>query len=236
MPDVRNMMSGMKLPSFDFDLRDLANNLTVVQQTRKVFTNRNFEAGQDLIQSEGIGAHHPVILVPGIVSTGLESWSTTEENKGFFRKRLWGTSTMIQAVLSDKKRWIEAISLDPETGLDPVGHKVRAAQGLDAASEFIQGYWVRRLYAFLTSAYSASSSAGMATDCAKPGGDRLRHKRNGNGILRLATILHEPRNSRRVFHPTQEDDRNVQKNNRSEISPDQSLYGCHCRHVLLEMG
>jgi phospholipid:diacylglycerol acyltransferase len=142
LPDMKNMMSGMKFPSFDFDLRELANNLTVVQQTRKVLTNRNFEAGRELVESEGIKAHHPIILIPGIVSTGLESWSTSEENKGFFRKRLWGTSTMVQAVLSDKKRWIEAISLDPETGLDPVGHKVRAAQGLDAASEFIQGYWV----------------------------------------------------------------------------------------------
>ncbi|KAJ9118262.1 hypothetical protein QFC22_004173 [Naganishia vaughanmartiniae] len=141
-PDVRNVVSGMKFPSFDFDLRDLANNLTVVQQTRKVFTNRDFAAGRNLQECEGIKAHHPVILIPGIVSTGLESWSTSEENKSFFRKRLWGTSTMIQAVLSDKKRWIEALSLDPETGLDPVGHKVRAAQGLDAASEFIQGYWV----------------------------------------------------------------------------------------------
>ncbi|KAJ9116112.1 hypothetical protein QFC20_000789 [Naganishia adeliensis] len=142
LPDMKNMMSGMKFPSFDFDLRELANNLTVVQQTRKVLTNRNFEAGRELVQLEGIKAHHPIILIPGIVSTGLESWSTSEENKGFFRKRLWGTSTMVQAVLSDKKRWIEAISLDPETGLDPEGHKVRAAQGLDAASEFIQGYWV----------------------------------------------------------------------------------------------
>jgi phospholipid:diacylglycerol acyltransferase len=142
LPDMKNMMSGMKFPSFDFDLRELANNLTVVQQTRKVLTNRNFEAGRELVMSEGIKAHHPIILIPGIVSTGLESWSTSEENKGFFRKRLWGTSTMVQAVLSDKKRWIEAISLDPETGLDPEGHKVRAAQGLDAASEFIQGYWV----------------------------------------------------------------------------------------------
>ncbi|KAJ9099878.1 hypothetical protein QFC21_003883 [Naganishia friedmannii] len=141
-PDIRNMVSGMKFPSFDFDLRDLANNLTLVQQTRKVFTNRDFAAGRNLQECEGIKAHHPVILIPGIVSTGLESWSTSEENKSFFRKRLWGTSTMIQAVLADKKRWIEALSLDPETGLDPVGHKVRAAQGLDAASEFIQGYWV----------------------------------------------------------------------------------------------
>lgn len=49
---------------------------------------------------------------------------------------------MIRAVLTDKDRWVEAMAVDLETGLDPPGYKVRAAQGLDAASEFIQGYWV----------------------------------------------------------------------------------------------
>lgn len=47
-----------------------------------------------------------------------------------------------QSVLTDKSRWVEAIAIDLETGLDPPGHKVRAAQGLDAASEFIQGFWI----------------------------------------------------------------------------------------------
>ena len=32
--------------------------------------------------------------------------------------------------------------LDPNTGLDPPGAKVRAAEGIDAASMFIQGYWL----------------------------------------------------------------------------------------------
>lgn len=33
----------------------------------------------------------------------------------------------------ERERWLQALSLDPETGLDPAGFKVRAAQGLDAA-------------------------------------------------------------------------------------------------------
>jgi phospholipid:diacylglycerol acyltransferase len=32
--------------------------------------------------------------------------------------------------------------LDPVTGLDPPNAKVRAAEGIDAASTFIQGYWL----------------------------------------------------------------------------------------------
>jgi phospholipid:diacylglycerol acyltransferase len=34
------------------------------------------------------------------------------------------------------------MSLDPVTGIDPPGYKVRAAQGLDAASSFMPGYWL----------------------------------------------------------------------------------------------
>jgi phospholipid:diacylglycerol acyltransferase len=35
-----------------------------------------------------------------------------------------------------------ALMLDPETGLDPPGVKIRAAQGIDAAQKFIEGYWL----------------------------------------------------------------------------------------------
>lgn len=38
--------------------------------------------------------------------------------------------------------WIKHLSLDPVTGLDPPGIKVRAAEGLDAASYFVSGYWI----------------------------------------------------------------------------------------------
>jgi phospholipid:diacylglycerol acyltransferase len=46
---------------------------------------------------------------------------------------------MVRAVLTDRERWITALMLDPDTGLDPPGIKVRAAQGLDAASTFMPG-------------------------------------------------------------------------------------------------
>ncbi len=138
---VQRMFAGMSLPDFpDFD--ELTSNLTFVETARKALTNRDFHVGNRLL-TDGYKKKHPVILIPGIVSTGLESWGTSEDSKGFFRKRLWGTTTMIQAVLSDKNRWVDALSLDPVTGLDPEGYKVRAAQGLDAASEFIQGKTMR---------------------------------------------------------------------------------------------
>ncbi|WRT66574.1 uncharacterized protein IL334_003533 [Kwoniella shivajii] len=124
------------------DPRDLLANLTVVEGARRALENRDFTVGESLAEQYGLQKQHPIILIPGIVSTGLESWGTEAIARPFFRKRLWGTSTMIRAVLTNKERWIQALSIDPETGLDPPGFKIRAAQGLDAASEFIQGYWI----------------------------------------------------------------------------------------------
>ena len=49
---------------------------------------------------------------------------------------------MVSWVTLNKGRWMASLMLDPVTGLDPPGVKVRAAEGLDAASSFIQGYWL----------------------------------------------------------------------------------------------
>lgn len=48
----------------------------------------------------------------------------------------------VQAVVTRKQQWIKALALDTKTGLDPPGVKVRSAQGLDAASYFVTGYWI----------------------------------------------------------------------------------------------
>lgn len=129
-------------PMLQNDMRDMLSNMSLIEGARKTFESRDFTVGDDLIAEYGLQSSHPIILMPGIVSTGLESWSTEPVARSIFRSRLWGTSTMIRAVLTDKERWVEAIGIDLNTGLDPPGHKVRAAQGLDAASEFIQGYWI----------------------------------------------------------------------------------------------
>ncbi|KAF7980834.1 hypothetical protein HWV62_36468 [Athelia sp. TMB] len=102
---------------------------------------REFQVG-DALAARGLTAHHPVVLVPGVVSTGLESWSTHADYRPFFRAKLWGGLTMVQQVTFNKERWISAMMLDPVTGLDPGHAKVRAAEGIDAASSFIQGYWL----------------------------------------------------------------------------------------------
>ncbi|KAL9624986.1 MAG: hypothetical protein Q9160_000715 [Pyrenula sp. 1 TL-2023] len=94
------------------------------------------------LQSQGIRAHHPVIMIPGVISTGLESWSTDDKSRPYFRKRLWGSWSMMKALVMDKASWKKHIMLDRDTGLDPSGVKLRAAQGFDAADFFITGYWI----------------------------------------------------------------------------------------------
>ena|SRR5258708_607758 len=64
--------------------------LTSYQNIGRVnFDGREFTVGEALA-NEGHAAKHPVILIPGIVSTALENWSTFGEYKKHFRKRYWG--------------------------------------------------------------------------------------------------------------------------------------------------
>ncbi|KAI1105445.1 LACT-domain-containing protein [Jackrogersella minutella] len=93
-------------------------------------------------RSEGLNVHHPVIMVPGVISTGLESWGTANISRPYFRKRLWGSWTMMRALVMDKEIWKKHIMLDKKTGLDPPHIKLRAAQGFDATDFFITGYWI----------------------------------------------------------------------------------------------
>jgi phospholipid:diacylglycerol acyltransferase len=93
-------------------------------------------------QAEGLTVHHPMIMVPGVISTGLESWGTSNISRPYFRKRLWGSWTMMRALVMDKEIWKKHIMLDKQTGLDPPLVKLRAAQGFDATDFFITGYWI----------------------------------------------------------------------------------------------
>ena len=108
-------------------------------------TANSFAVGYSMKKS-GSKFKHPVILVPGVISTGLESWSLegTPEcpSQPYFRKRLWGSWFMLRAMLLDKNCWLKHLTLDPETGLDPPGFKMRPAQGMEAADFFMAGYWI----------------------------------------------------------------------------------------------
>jgi len=81
-------------------------------------------------------------MIPGVISTGLESWGTEQSSRQYFRKRLWGSWSMMRALVLDKAAWKKHVMLDEHTGMDPPGIKLRAAQGFDAADFFITGYWI----------------------------------------------------------------------------------------------
>ncbi|CAO2654454.1 Nn.00g111870.m01.CDS01 [Neocucurbitaria sp. VM-36] len=113
-----------------------------IQKTERDAVNYDSFAVGLHARKQGIQAKHPVIMIPGVISTGLESWSTEEGSRQYFRKRLWGSWSMMRALVLDKAAWKRHIMLDKNTGMDPPGVKLRAAQGFDAADFFITGYWI----------------------------------------------------------------------------------------------
>ncbi|CAO1636915.1 unnamed protein product [Sympodiomycopsis kandeliae] len=143
--DDQLLSFGVDLSQLDFSLRmpkefaELGENL--FSGPKEWLATKDFRVGRRL-KAQGYTAQHPVVLMPGIISTGLESWTTDPDVSGYFRKRLWGTTTMMRTVVLEKDLWIKHLSLDPQTGLDPPGIKVRAAEGMDAASYFVSGYWI----------------------------------------------------------------------------------------------
>lgn len=106
----------------------------------------SFSVGRRMKRQHNMTAKHNVVLVPGVISTGIESWGTSDTGDcpsiNHFRKRLWGSFYMLRTMILDKACWLKHILLDPETGLDPPGIKLRAAQGFEAADFFVAGYWI----------------------------------------------------------------------------------------------
>ena len=106
----------------------------------------SFAVGKQLRRDLNLTDKHPLIIVPGVISTGIESWGLYKDeecdSEPHFRKRLWGSFYMLKAMVLDKTCWLRHVKLDPETGLDPPHYKLRAAQGFESADFFMAGYWL----------------------------------------------------------------------------------------------
>ncbi|GAA5983717.1 hypothetical protein JCM5350_000681 [Sporobolomyces pararoseus] len=141
--DLDNISSYLDLQNLDIPALSGLNLTEMIAPGRDWFNGRttSFDVGREA-KKRGLTKKHAVILIPGIVSSGLESWSTAPDAASFFRKRIWASTSMIRSIVTSKEAWVKAMSLDPFTGLDPEGYKVRAAQGLDAATAFMPGYWI----------------------------------------------------------------------------------------------
>lgn len=133
-----DVASLMELPSIpDFSIQDY------LAPTREWLKSKatNFEIGRDAV-ARGDEKKFAVVIIPGIVSSGLESWSTSPSAASFFREKIWSSASMFKALLTRREAWIAAMSLDPDSGLDPPGFKVRAVEGIDGASSFMPGFWL----------------------------------------------------------------------------------------------
>ncbi|KAK1383077.1 Phosphatidylcholine-sterol acyltransferase [Heracleum sosnowskyi] len=95
------------------------------------------------LRREGLVANHPVVIVPGIITGGLELWEGKPCAEPLFRKRLWGGwGSGFTDIFRSPMCWMEHLSLNYETGLDPPGIRVRPVPGLVAADYFAPGYFV----------------------------------------------------------------------------------------------
>lgn len=97
----------------------------------------------------GVKVRHPVVMIPGIITTGLEVWDGEVCIRNYFRQRIWGSTSMMQSLLTDPDCWARHLALNATTGLDPLQSpdfnrsiRVRPAQGFESADFFVGGYWL----------------------------------------------------------------------------------------------
>lgn len=115
------------------------------QSDRERDLSNDFAVGMHMY-NEGYRPKHPVIMIPGVISSALVNWGLhgSEEcpSKAHYRKQMWGGFYMLKSIVLSKNCWLRHLMLDKETGLDPPDFKVRAAQGIESADYFITGYWI----------------------------------------------------------------------------------------------
>ncbi len=120
----------------------LLNGLPALNTTQFGNTRREIPSPGAMAKQVGRTPHHPVVIIPGFVSSGLELWEGLDCGRHFFRQRMWGTPAMARAYFTDRACWMQHMRLDPVTGLDPAGIKLRAVTGLEAVDWFVPGYFV----------------------------------------------------------------------------------------------
>ena len=104
---------------------------------RMVTTQEKLRPGFQHAQKHGANSKHPVVMVPGFVTSGLEVWKGKSCMKNFFRERVWGGLAPSLKILRERSCIMENMALDPSTGGDPKDIKLRSSQGFAAADYFI---------------------------------------------------------------------------------------------------
>ncbi|KAK9918842.1 hypothetical protein WJX75_007445 [Coccomyxa subellipsoidea] len=121
--------------------------------------------GRELAQ-KGWKPKHPIIIVPGFVTSGLELWAGKPCAARYFRQRIWGSLSMTQSFMGDKACWLEHMALDNNTGLDPEGVRLRASEGLLGVDYFFPGYavWAKLIEAAADMGYETNNLIGETYD------------------------------------------------------------------------
>jgi hypothetical protein len=63
-------------------------------------------------------ASMPIVIIPGIISTGLELWRGDQCAEGRFRHRFWTSMQMVDSISRDHQCWLQHISLNLSTWYD----------------------------------------------------------------------------------------------------------------------
>lgn len=111
------------------------------------------------LAAAGLSKKHPVVFIPGIISSGLELWQGRRCARRNFRERLWGDTAQANKLLVGVECWLEHMRLDNETGLDPPGVRLRVASGLAAADVVMGAYslWAGLVQQLAALGYDESS-------------------------------------------------------------------------------
>lgn len=118
------------------------------------------------LKKQNARVKHPVVIVPGFVTSALELWEGENCMKKNFRQRLWGSASMARTFFSDRDCWRKHLQLNPQTGMDPDNIRVRSAQGFESADTFIATYWVwsKMIENLADVGYDGSSMSMMSYD------------------------------------------------------------------------
>eukprot|EP00531_Pseudo-nitzschia_arenysensis_P009967 CAMPEP_0116150462 /NCGR_PEP_ID=MMETSP0329-20121206/19561_1 /TAXON_ID=697910 /ORGANISM="Pseudo-nitzschia arenysensis, Strain B593" /LENGTH=736 /DNA_ID=CAMNT_0003646979 /DNA_START=205 /DNA_END=2415 /DNA_ORIENTATION=+ len=116
--------------------------LSKTKGTARTVTQEMLRPGFYLAQNHDTQDKHPVIMIPGFITSGLEVWKGKSCMENIFRERVWGGLASAQYWLRERFCMMENLALNPITGGDPEGIKVRSSQGFAAADYFIGNDWM----------------------------------------------------------------------------------------------
>lgn len=85
----------------------LSSNVSSLQWGEEGYEETPGKVAQEL----GMKAKHPIVIVPGWSTTGLELWQGEPCAQRFFRQRMWGTTLMFQSFVQN--RWV-TLDREPE--------------------------------------------------------------------------------------------------------------------------